>query len=128
VTLVDPLLQGPNGTLGGPVESISANGVLDIGEVWTYTGTYTVQQSDLDSNGGGDGTIDNTVTADTTQTTALSASANVAVELRPSVTLTKTASVAGGTADSAGEVISYTIDVTNNGNSAQADPIVSDRR
>lgn len=35
VTLVDPLLQGPNGTLGGPVELISANGVLDIGEVWT---------------------------------------------------------------------------------------------
>src|SRR5829696_7064555 len=126
VTLVDPLLQGPNGTLGGPVESISANGVLDIGEVWTYTGTYTVQQSDLDSNGGGDGTIDNTVTADTTQTTALSASANVAVELRPSVALTKAASVAGGTADAAGEVISYTIDVTNDGNSAQADPIVSD--
>ena len=40
--IVDPLLQGPNGTLGGPVESISANGVLDVGEVWTYTGTYTV--------------------------------------------------------------------------------------
>jgi hypothetical protein len=58
--------------------------VLDLSEVWTYTGTYTVQQSDLDSNGGGDGTIDNTVTADTTQTTALSASANVAVEGRAS--------------------------------------------
>ncbi len=123
---VDPLLQGPNGTLGGPVESISANGVLDVGEVWTYTGTYTVQQSDLDSNSGGDGTIDNTVTADTTQTTALSASANVAVELRPSVTLAKAATVAGGTADGAGEVISYTVDVTNDGNFAQADPVVSD--
>ena len=85
-----------------------------------------MQQSDLDSNSGGDGTIDNTVTADTTQTTALSASANVAVELRPSVTLAKAATVAGGTADGAGEVISYTVDVTNDGNFAQADPVVSD--
>ncbi|MFL5224319.1 MAG: hypothetical protein ACJ8CH_12665 [Microvirga sp.] len=126
VTVVDPLLQGPHGTLSGPTGDSNANGVLDVSEVWTYTGTYTVQQSDLDSNGGGDGTIDNTVTADTTQTTALSASANVIVELRPHVTLAKTASVAGGTADSAGEVISYTVDVTNDGNSAQADPIVSD--
>jgi uncharacterized repeat protein (TIGR01451 family) len=40
--------------------------------------------------------------------------------------LAKAASVAGGTADGAGEVISYTIDVTNDGNSAQADPVVSD--
>src|SRR4051794_352151 len=126
VTVVDPLLQGPHGTLSGPTGDSNANGVLDVSEVWTYTGTYTVQQSDLDSNGGGDGTIDNTVTADTTQTTALSASANVIVELRPHVTLAKTASVAGGTADSAGEVISYTVDVTNDGNSAQADPIMSD--
>src|SRR5215212_4377995 len=126
VTVIDPLLQGPHGTLSGPTGDSNANGVLDVSEVWTYTGTYTVQQSDLDSNGGGDGTIDNTVTADTTQTTALSASANVAVELRPSVTLAKAASVPGGTADGAGEVISYTIGVTNDGNSAQADPVVSD--
>src|SRR3954453_5962001 len=126
VTVIDPLLQGPHGTLSGPSGDSNANGVLDVSEVWTYTGTYTVQQSDLDSNGGGDGTIDNTVTADTTQTTALSASANVVVELRPHVTLAKTAWVAGGTADAAGEVIAYTIGVTNDGNSAQADPIVSD--
>ncbi len=29
----------------------------------TCTGTYTVIQADLDSNGGGDGDIDNTATA-----------------------------------------------------------------
>jgi uncharacterized repeat protein (TIGR01451 family) len=42
VSIDDPLLEGPNGTLGAPVESMNANGVLEVGETWTYTGTYTV--------------------------------------------------------------------------------------
>jgi uncharacterized repeat protein (TIGR01451 family) len=75
VTLADPLLQGPNGTLNGtPTESLSTNGVLDVGETWTYTGTYTAQQSHFDNNGGGDGDIDNTATADSNQTISANAS------------------------------------------------------
>src|SRR5262249_17294805 len=61
VTLTDPLLQGAFGTLGAPTESISANGVLDVGETWTYHGSYTVQQSDID-NGTTEFSIDNTAT------------------------------------------------------------------
>ena len=45
-----------------PVESLTADGVLEVGETWTYTGSYTVQQSDINDNGGGDGDIDNTAT------------------------------------------------------------------
>ena len=36
--------------------------VLEVGETWTYTGSYTVTQADIDSNGGGDGFINNTAT------------------------------------------------------------------
>src|SRR5205085_523594 len=59
VSLTDALLQGANGTLSAAVESLSSNGVLNVGETWTYTGSYTVQQADLNNNGGGDGDIDN---------------------------------------------------------------------
>ena len=91
VTVTDPLLQGPNATLSGPSGDSNANAVLDVGEVWTYSGTYTVQQSDIDNFGQGDGSIDNTATADTAQTTAQSASASVLVELHPSIALVKAA-------------------------------------
>src|SRR5262249_62418046 len=65
-------------------------------------------------------------TADTDQTTAQSASASVAVLQDPHVTLDKTAAVPGGTADTAGEGISYAIDFTNDGNMMLTNPVVSD--
>ncbi|MFC2078072.1 hypothetical protein ACFLTM_04615, partial [Candidatus Bipolaricaulota bacterium] len=62
VSVSDPLLEGANGTLVGPTESMSSDGVLEVGETWTYAGTYTAQQADLDNDGGGDSDIDNTAT------------------------------------------------------------------
>ena len=58
----DPLLD----PLNGPIESGTTDGVLGVGETWTYSGDYTVTQADIDSNGGGDGDIDNTASATTT--------------------------------------------------------------
>ena len=46
--------------LTGPAESLNADLILEIGEIWVYNGTYTVNQTDIDSNGGGDGFIENT--------------------------------------------------------------------
>ena len=51
-------------TLSSPVESGVANGVLDVGETWTYTGTYDVTQADINAGG----TIDNTVSVNSDQT------------------------------------------------------------
>jgi uncharacterized repeat protein (TIGR01451 family) len=74
---------------------VTDDGQLDVGETWTYTGTYTVQQTDIDENSlplsfdehgdgtvgigepDGDGDIDNTVTVSTNQTEDEEASAEV---------------------------------------------------
>ncbi|MDI9394254.1 MAG: internalin, partial [Euryarchaeota archaeon] len=46
VSVTDPLIK----TLKGPVESKNVNGILDIGEIWTYTGCYKVAQEDMEIN------------------------------------------------------------------------------
>src|SRR5215211_2264807 len=57
-----------------------------------------------------------TAAADSDQTGPDTDDASVPVEQRAGLNITKDASVPGGTADAAGEVISYTITVQNTGN------------
>src|SRR5215813_1236327 len=102
------------------------DGQLSVGETWTFTAHHTVTQAELDSDGNGLGGIFNTVTADTNETAPVSASASVPIERSFAATLTKSASVPGGTADQAGEVITYTIDLTNNGTSTLTHPVIID--
>ncbi|NEP95576.1 MAG: hypothetical protein F6K25_22825, partial [Okeania sp. SIO2G4] len=77
VVVTDPLLAN----LSGPVESINTDNILQSGETWTYTGSYTVQESDIDTNGGGDGDIDNIATVDTNETPPSSDSEEVPINL-----------------------------------------------
>jgi uncharacterized repeat protein (TIGR01451 family) len=117
VTLTTPVVNDPSvSNLAYASGDADNDGKIDVGETWQYTASHTVTQGDLDGNGGGDGTIDNTASASTDQGASGSASAHVPVAYNPEVDLTKSASVPGGTADTAGEVISYTIDVANTGN------------
>ena len=81
-------------------------------------------QNDIDTLGGGDGLIDNTVTADSAQTTPVSANASVVVESGASVNLVKTADVSS--VDAAGDVINYSITVTNTGNTTLTRPLADD--
>ena len=109
------------------IDDASSDGRLGVDEVWRYTASHKVTQQDIDD----DGTIDNTATADSQQTEPVSASASVPVEQRPALVIAKDAAVPGGTADYAGEIISYTIAVTNTGTQtltgvSVADPFVSD--
>jgi uncharacterized repeat protein (TIGR01451 family) len=104
------------------------NNQLDTNESWTYSASYTVQQSDLDNNGGGDGDIDNTATVTTAQTDPKTSSAAVQLELNPSMTIDK---VADRTSAGLNNVINYTMTVANNGNVALTgvtlnDPLLSD--
>jgi uncharacterized repeat protein (TIGR01451 family) len=49
VIVSDQLPDGTAGTLSVLVESLSANGELNVGETWTYTISYTVTQDDIDA-------------------------------------------------------------------------------
>ena len=100
----------------------------------TCTGSYTVTQADIDDNGGGDGDIDNTATADSDQTEPVTDSAAVPLAQSPALTIEKTVTgVDGDTTppflvDAAGDVISYSILVTNTGNQTLTGVSVSDPR
>lgn len=106
----------------------NSNGAIDVGETWVYSVNYTVTQDDIDNGGVVDPALthDNTATAATDQGTSDSASAAVSVVQDPRVSVAKTATVADGTADAAGDVINYAIDVANTGNMTLTSPVVSD--
>ncbi|AKB26692.1 hypothetical protein MSMTP_3223 [Methanosarcina sp. MTP4] len=54
-------------TLTGPTGDDKDPGVLNVGEIWTYKGCYTVTQEDINTNGDGDGFIENTATVESDQ-------------------------------------------------------------
>ena len=95
-----------------------------LNETKTITYTYTVTQADVDA-----GKIDNTVTAtgkdpkgnDVTATDSVTVTA---VAADAEVTVTKTASKVSGT--EAGDVITYTVTITNSGNVTVKDIALSD--
>jgi uncharacterized repeat protein (TIGR01451 family) len=125
VTVTDPFADV--GSIVRGADTVGDNdALLEVGETWSYTAAHTVTQAELDSNGGGDGALENTATADSTQTGPDTDDASVPVEQRPSLNIVKDASVPGGTADTAGELISYTISVANTGNTTLTGVTVTD--
>ncbi|KKG14163.1 hypothetical protein EO94_15715 [Methanosarcina sp. 2.H.T.1A.3] len=117
VSVNDPLL----GDLTGPLECLNSDGILEVRESWIYCGTYTVNQEDLNNNGGGDGFINNAATVDCAELNPKSDSAAVSIEQKPACKINKIViDVAGngpeGRICSAGDVVSFQVNVTNNGN------------
>ncbi|MDY0246240.1 MAG: hypothetical protein AAGU10_05310 [Methanosarcina mazei] len=49
-------------TLAGPIGDDVDPGVLNSGETWKFLGNYTVTSEDINTNGGGDGFIENKAT------------------------------------------------------------------
>ncbi len=122
VTVSDPMISD----LTLVADAASADGELDVGETWSWTGTHVVTQADIDAGGN----IVNVATADSNQTGPDTDDASVTVEQTPALNIVKDAAVAGGTANAAGEVIDYTISVQNTGNQTLtgvtvADPFIS---
>jgi uncharacterized repeat protein (TIGR01451 family) len=110
VTVVDPLT-------GLNISGLS----LAPGAAQTYPTQYVLTQADLDSNGAGDGHLDNTATVDSAQTDAASDAEQVQLLPRPSLGINKTLeAITGGNgntvADSAGDRLNYTVTVSNEGN------------
>ena len=101
---------------------IDQDNLLDVNESWQCTASHAVTQAELGlrgqhrQHGDGDGTG---ATQDTDDAT-------VTVAQNKVLHLEKDASVPGGTANVVGELISYTLAVTNTGNAAIANVMVSD--
>jgi len=97
---------------------------LAAGATCVLTGTYSVTAVDITA-----GTIDNTATADSDQTTSVSDDEIVAVP-QPGLALDKPEPINGdqdGSNDvSVGDVLTYTITATNTGTSALTNVVVSD--
>jgi uncharacterized repeat protein (TIGR01451 family) len=114
-----------NGTLGDSTDDAADNewDSLAPGDTVTWTSTYTVLQADVTNNGGGDGDIDNTVTAsagyldnnNTPQTVTGTQDESIdLIDQNPSLLVAKVAD--DDTDVTVGQVITYTYTVTNNGN------------
>ena len=130
LTIVTPTLvttdngSAAAGTINDSTDTGSADNDWDVfgpGDVITFTSVYTVVPGDLTAATSSDGDIDSTVTASGnydpgTGNTVVTANSSVAVPLTitPSLQIAK---VADDTTDVvAGQVVTYTYTVTNNGN------------
>ena len=102
-----------------PKSGLNQSGLtLAPGQSETYLTSYTLTQSDLNDNGGGDGYIDNTATADSDQTDSISDTESTALLRTVGLGVEKSVTeISGGNmfADAAGEIITYAIKVYNPG-------------
>jgi len=136
ITLTNITVTDPNADAGSITYQSGdsdSDGKLDVGETWIYTATHTVTQDELDHQGidntgafDGDGDDDNTVTADSNETPEDTADASAPLVYNPHITIDKTASVDGDCADTVGELVNYSISVTNDGNITLENVVVTD--
>jgi hypothetical protein len=136
VTVTDPFADV--GSIVRGADTIGDNdALLEVGETWSYTAAQTVTQAEIDSNGEGDGMLQNTATADSKETGPDTDDANVPVEQRASIDIEKYVSIDGGLtwddADSPqGPVATSSADiqfkfvVSNTGNVSLTDTMVTD--
>jgi uncharacterized repeat protein (TIGR01451 family) len=122
ISVTDPL-----GTVICPSSGAATVTTLAAGASENCTLSYTVPQSAFDTNGGGDGDIDNTATASATYN-ASPVSANdsdtVALVITPGLTVEKIPNTSAP--QNAGNVIGYTYRVTNSGNVTMNNVTISD--
>ena len=98
------------GTLGQPVESQSSDRILNPGETWRYSATYTSTQADIDAGRN----LVNTISIVTAEIPGpITASANTPVGGIPSVSIAKNAAENGYSA--VGNILHYSIVIRNTG-------------
>ncbi|MCV2866671.1 DUF11 domain-containing protein, partial [Defluviimonas sp. WL0075] len=124
---VSDALEGADQVLAlDPTSDAGDDGVLSVGETWTYTSSHSVTQEDLDSNGGDcDGTLDNLASAVFVDGFGGSASdsdtASVPVDYEPGIEVEKVTRHEGVEGDGlmgvvGGDEVRWGYYVTNSGN------------
>ncbi len=135
MTLTDVSVTDPYADAGSIVRGLDVVGddddLLEVGETWGYTATHTVTQAEIDSNGGGDGLLENTATADSDETDSDTDDADVPVDLNPALMIEKVTVYNGTTGDGltgvhVGDAIGWRYSVTNTGNTALTNVTVTD--
>ena len=143
-TLTGVVVTDPSADAGSIVRVADFAGdndaLLEVGETWSYTAAHTLTQAEIDSNGGGDGDIDNTATADSNETPIDTDDATIPVARTPKIDLEKLVSVNGaaGTffdadtpqgpgATSASDIV-FKFTVENTGNTTLTNVIIKDNK
>ena len=92
-TLTGVVVTDPYADAGSIVRGADAvgdnDGLLEVGETWAYTAAHTVTQAEIDSNGGGDGLLENIATADSNETGPDTDDATVPVAQTPALNIAK---------------------------------------
>ncbi|HJT61997.1 MAG TPA: hypothetical protein VJ797_09975, partial [Burkholderiales bacterium] len=127
-TLTGVTVSDPNADAGSIVRGADLVGddddLLEVGETWSFDAAHTLTQAEIDSNGGGDGDIDNTATADSNESDEDSDDAIVPVDQNPALEVTKAANKSA--VDRADQLITYTIVLTNAGNTTLTGVLADD--
>ncbi|MFC5373246.1 Calx-beta domain-containing protein [Brevundimonas faecalis] len=120
VVPVDTLPDGSIATLSGPTGDGGQIGFIDVGETWTYTTSYSVDQARIEAGG----TLVNSVSVTTNQTTAPQDDAVTSIARYYSLSIDKT--VDKTRTSTVGEVLNYVVTLRNTGNVALSGLNVSD--
>jgi uncharacterized repeat protein (TIGR01451 family) len=123
VSVTDTLPNGNFGVLAGPFQSMTNNAILEVGETWTYTTSYSVTQANMDAGAA----LVNTARVTTAQVpSSTQSAATTPITQSPALTISKTQTSGPNPATLAGQVLGYTIVVTNAGNISHTGVSASD--
>lgn len=123
VVVTDTMPDGTVVVLTGETESLATNGVLDIEEAWTYETSYTVSLDDVVAGA----SLTNSVSVEVAEVLEPEVdSVDTPVILEPSFTVEKTQSGGPNPAMLVGDVLDYTIVVTNTGNIPLTEVVATD--
>ncbi|SEA71286.1 beta strand repeat-containing protein, partial [Bizionia paragorgiae] len=115
IDVTDPFAGGATYSSGDTADT----GVLNVGETWVYTASYTATQAVIDA--GAD--LVNTASIVTSEISQQDANATTVIKQSPALTVNKTVDQA---AISSPGTLNYTIEVSNTGNTSLTNIVVDD--